>query len=140
MKKLCVIGLFALASLNSPLSWASDFKPSSNIVTLMPIVMDNLDTLELTTDELDQIRAVSRKSFSMVEQINAEYHEIKSELKEELLDIHNQDNVHSQKLVEELVALDKKRMELTLECTLALKQILPQNKFEEVISLLDFQS
>jgi len=118
----------------------ADFKPSSNIVTLMPIVMDNLDTLELTPEQLDQVRAISRKSFADVEEINAEYHAIKTELKEELLNPENQDNLHSKKLVEELIALDKKRMTLTLECTLGLKQILKDNKFNEVIETLEFQT
>lgn len=140
MKKLLITSLLTLMTSYGMVSHAEDFKPSSNIVTLMPIVMDNLDTLELTPAQLDQVRAISRKSFATVEQINAEYHEIKTELKEELLDFGNQDNSHSQKLLEELVALDKKRMMLTLECTLGLKKILSEEKFNEVVSTLEFQA
>jgi len=140
MKALILASGFTILSSFSQLAYSEDFKPSSNIVTLMPIVMDNLDTLELTSEQLDQVRAISRKSFATVEEINAEYHAIKSELKEELLDVSNQDNKHSQKLVNELISLDKKRMKLTLECTLGLKKILSEEKYNEVVSTLEFQT
>jgi hypothetical protein len=140
MKIFYLSALFIAAIQFNTTAIAEDFKPSSNIVTLMPIVMDNLDTLELTSEQLNQVRDISRKSFATVEEINAEYHAIKSELKEELLDFDNQDNAHSKKLLEELIALDKKRMMLTLECTLGLKKILAETKFKEIVSTLEFQT
>ncbi|BCN94013.1 hypothetical protein THMIRHAM_17980 [Thiomicrorhabdus immobilis] len=139
MKNFWMISLMVLCVHYSPTTLAEDYKPSSNIVSLMPIVMDNLDTLQLTEVQLDQVRAISRKSFAGVEQINAEYHVIKTELKEELLDSNNQDSQHSKQLVEELVALDKKRMMLTLECTLGLKKVLSKAQFKEVVAQLEFQ-
>ncbi len=141
MKKPALVTLFCLTTLgyHTPLM-AEDFKPSSNIVTLMPIVMDNLDTLELSSEQLDQIRAISRQNFSKVESINAEYHHIKTELKEELLNPENQDNQYSRKLLAQLLKLEEQRMTLTLECTLGLKKILPAEKFKEILSLLEFQS
>lgn len=139
MKKAWLFSLAILGSSYGANSLAEDFKPSSNIVTLMPIVMNNLDTLELTEEQLDHVRAISRKSFATVEQINAEYHVIKSELKEELMNSENLDNKHSKKLLDELVELDKKRMMLTLECTLGLKKVLSKAKFKEVVALLEFQ-
>ena len=123
------------------LSYAQeDFKPSSNIVTLMPIVIENLDTLEISKQELNELRNISRDNFAKVEEINALYHDIKSELKEELLDVNNKDNQHSKDLVSQLVKLEQQRMMLTLDCTQRLKQILPAEKYNEVIELLEFRS
>jgi len=140
MKQKLIASIIAITIGYHANTFAEDFKPSSNIVTLMPIVMDNLDTLELTPEQLGKVRAISRQNFSKVEAINAEYHHIKSELKEELLDISNQDNQHSKKLLAQLMKLEEQRMALTLDCTLGLKKALPAEKFNEILSLLEFQS
>lgn len=145
MKKSLLKSLYlplALSILTMPtFSYAQeDFKPSSNIVTLMPIVIENLDTLEITQQELNELRNISRENFAKVEEINALYHDIKTELKEELLDANNKDNNHSKDLVSQLVKLEQQRMMLTLDCTKRLKQILSAEKYDEVIELLEFQS
>lgn len=140
MKKGLLIKSALVLLLSTNLATAEDFKPSSNIVTLMPIVIENLDTLEISQQELNELRKISRENFAKVEEINALYHDIKTELKEELLDLNNQDNKHSKELVAQLVELEQKRMMLTLNCTQRLKQILPAAKYEEVIELLEFRS
>lgn len=140
MKKGLLIKSALVLLLSTNLATAEDFKPSSNIVTLMPIVIENLDTLEISQQELNELRKISRENFAKVEEINALYHDIKTELKEELLDLNNQDNKHSKELVTQLVELEQKRMMLTLNCTQRLKQILPASKYEEVIELLEFRS
>ena len=117
-----------------------DFKPSSSVVTLMPIVMDNLDILNLQSEQIDQVRAIARKNFSVVEFINAEYHNLKTELQEVLLDANNLNTQRATQIVAELAELDKKRMTLTLECAFGLKQALGKEKFEEIVSTLEFQS
>jgi len=118
--------------------YAEDFKPSSNIVTLMPIVLDNLDTLEISGSQLDKVRAISRKSFAEVEYINAQYNNLKNELKDEAIDA-NGSLENSMKLVRELATLDQKRMTLTVECVFGLKQVLTAEQYEELIALLEFQ-
>lgn len=119
---------------------AEDFKPSSNVVTLMPIVMDNLDILNLKPEQINQVRAIARKNFSVVEFINAEYHNLKTELKEVLLDSSELNTQRATQIVAELAELDKKRMTLTLECAFGLKQALGRETFEEIVSTLEFQS
>lgn len=118
---------------------AEDFKPSSSVVTLMPIVMDNLDILNLQPEQISQVRAIARKNFSVVEFINAEYHNLKTELKEILLDSNNLKTERASQIVTELAELDKKRMTLTLECAFGLKNALGKDKFQEVVSTLEFQ-
>lgn len=140
MKKILLKSLLIMSFSFPALSYAEDFKPSSNIVTLMPIVIENLDTLEISQKELNELRQISKDNFAKVEEINALYHDIKSELKEELLDSNNKDNNHSKALVQKLVDLEQQRMLLTLDCTLRLKQILPAEKYDEVIELLEFRS
>lgn len=140
MKKILLNTLAIITFFTSNPAFAEDFKPSGNIVTLMPIVIENLDTLEIIQKELDELRKISRENFAKVEEINALYHDIKTELKEELLYFDNKDNKHSQELVNKLSELDKKRMMLTLDCTLRLKSILSEDKFNEVIELLEFTS
>jgi len=131
--------ILASTMLLSQFVYAEDFKPSSNIVTLMPIVLDNLDTLEISGSQLDQVRAISRKSFAEVEYINAQYNNLKNELKDEAIDA-NGSQENSMKLVRELAALDQKRMTLTVECVFGLKQVLTAEQYEELIALLEFQS
>ena len=140
MKQLLIKSLLIGLSFTPLLSHASDFKPSSNIVTLMPVVIDNLDILEISQKELNELRNISKDSFAKVEEINALYNDIKTELKEELLDVNNTTNEHSKKLVKQLVELDQKRMILTLDCTQRLKQILSPEKYNEVVELLEFRS
>ncbi|GAB6070925.1 hypothetical protein JCM30760_20220 [Thiomicrorhabdus hydrogeniphila] len=117
-----------------------DYKPSSAVVSIMPTVMENLDILELTEQQLDKVRAVSRKNFSQVEYINAEYNDLKTELKEILLDSQNQDQKRARDIVKKLAELDQKRMTLTLDCAFDLKRILGTKTFEEVVSTIEFQS
>ncbi|MDG6778517.1 hypothetical protein QCB44_07360 [Thiomicrorhabdus sp. zzn3] len=131
-------GLLLLLMLTAN-SHAQDFKPSSPVTALMPIVMDNLELLQLTPEQLDQVRAIARSNFAEVEFINAKYHDIKSELKENTLDGAGDKN-HSLQLIQELSELDKKRMALTIECVFGLKQILTEEQYQEVISLLSFQN
>ena len=140
MKKLLIKSFLIGLGFFPMLSHASDFKPSSNIVTLMPVVIDNLDILEISQQELNELRNISKDSFAKVEEINALYNDIKTELKEELLDVNNTTNEHSKKLVKQLVELDQKRMILTLDCTQRLKQILSPEKYNEVVELLEFRS
>ncbi len=118
-------------------SQAADFKPSSAVTALMPIVMDNLDTLNLSQAQLDQVREVARKNFAQLEFLNAQYHELKTELKEETLDVAG-DIQKSRKLIEELGELDKQKMNFTIECVFALKRILTAEQYEEVIATLNF--
>lgn len=139
MKKFLLTMTFLVASIHQPLAVSADFKPSGNTVTLMPIVMDNLDLLELTTEQLNQIRDIAQQNFKRVEQINAEYHLLKSELREILLDKDSSEMQQSQKLVEELAELDRQRMMLTVECAQGLKRILSAEKFSEITSLYEFQ-
>ncbi|WP_321326402.1 hypothetical protein [Thiomicrorhabdus sp.] len=117
-----------------------DFKPSNSVVTLMPIVMDNLDILDLSAKQLDEVRAISRKNFADVEYINAEYNNLKTELKEILLDSQNQNQKRATEIIDELAKLDKQRMTLTMTCAFNLKRILGTKTFEEVVSTLEFQS
>lgn len=139
MKKL-LVSLVLASSLALPTyAMAEDFKPSSNITTLMPLLLDNLDILKVNQEQLSNVRLISRKSFAEVEYINAQYHNIKTELKEELLDF-NADATHSLKLSQELAKLDQKRMQLTIECANGLKKVLNQEQYEELIALLEFQS
>jgi capsule polysaccharide export protein KpsE/RkpR len=132
-KKWLLIGMIAL----TPTVQADDFKPSSPITTLMPIVMDNLDRLDLTPAQLDKVRAISRDNFAKVEYINAKYNDIKSELKEITLDVEG-NKTHALKLVDELGELDKQRMRLTVECAFGLKNVLNAEQFAEVIATLHF--
>jgi len=133
-----VAGVLISFSINTQA--AEDFKPSSSTVTLMPIVMDNLDILDLQPDQINAVRAIARKNFSVVEYINAEYHNLKTELKEVLLDTNNLNTERANQIVAELAEFDKKRMTLTLECTFGLKQALGKEKFQEIVSTLEFQS
>ena len=116
---------------------AEDYKPSSAITALMPIVMDNLDTLYLSQEQLDKVREVARKNFSELEFLNAQYHELKTQLKEEILDVAG-DIQKSRKLIEELGELDKQKMNFTVECVFDLKRILTPEQYEEVIATLNF--
>ena len=139
MKPL-LLSLFLASSFALPShAYAEDFKPSSNVVTLMPLLLDNLELLQVTQEQLSKVRMVSRKSFSEVEYINAQYNNLKNELKDELLDF-NVDAAHSLKLALELAELDQKRMQLTIECANDLKKVLNKEQYEELISLLEFQS
>lgn len=131
--KWLLIALLALA----PGAYAEDFKPSSPITALMPVVMDNLDRLNLTPAQLDKVRAISRENFAKVEYINAQYHEIKSELKEITLDRQG-DKTRALKLVEELGEIDKQRMRLTVECAFGLKSVLSAEQYDEVVATLSF--
>ncbi len=131
------ISLISLSGLMPFASQAEDFKPSSAVTALMPIVMDNLDTLNLSQAQLDKVRVVSRGSFSKIEFINAQYHELKTQLKEETLDVSG-DIQTSRELIEELVELDKQRMSLTIECVFSLKEILTAEQYEEVVATLNF--
>lgn len=133
LKTLLLTGLF----INAPSVHAEDFKPSSNVVTLMPIVMDNLDNLMLTPEQLDAIRGVARENFSQVEFINAEYHDLKTQLKEELLDPAGSKKV-SLELTKTLADLDQKRLQLTTNCVFNLKKILTPEQFNEVLELESF--
>jgi len=73
MKNL-MLSLFIAGSLAVPNHvYAEDFKPSSNIVTLMPLVIDNLDLLKVTPEQRDEFRKIARKNFKEVEYINAQY-------------------------------------------------------------------
>jgi len=117
-----------------------DFKPSSPVVSLMPIVMENLEILDLITKQQDEVRAIARKIFSQVQYLNADYNNLKTELKEILLDSQNQDKKRASEIVDELAKLDKQRMTLTMNCAFNLKKILGKKTFEEVVSTLEFQS
>jgi Spy/CpxP family protein refolding chaperone len=132
-KKWFLIGMIAF----TPMVQADDFKPSSPITALMPIVMDNLDRLNLTPAQLDKVRAISRDNFAKVEYINAKYNDIKSELKEITLDVEG-DKARALKLVDELGELDKQRMRLTVECAFGLKALLTAEQYDEVIATLNF--
>lgn len=131
-KKLLLPGLASLLitfTLNTHA--AEDFKPSSSVVTLMPIVMDNLDILNLQPEQINEVRAIARKNFSVVEFINAEYHNLKTELKEILLDKNNLNTERASQIVSELAELDKKRMTLTLECAFGLKKCSVKTSFRK---------
>ncbi|MBN2866794.1 MAG: hypothetical protein JXK16_12365 [Thiotrichales bacterium] len=139
MKSL-LLGLFLAGSLALPShAFAEDFKPSSNVVTLMPLLLDNLELLNVTQEQLSEIRQISRKNFAEVEYINAQYHNLKSELKDELLDV-NVNAEHSLKLAQELAQLEQKRFQLTINCANGLKNLLSASQYEELIGLLEFQS
>ena len=139
MKNL-IIRFFIAGFLALPVQvFAEDFKPSSNIVTLMPLVIDNLDLLNVTAEQRNAFRTIARKNFKEVEYINAQYNNLKNELKEELLD-YKANETHSLTLLKELAMLDQKRMLLTINCANGLKKVLSQAQYEELISLLEFQS
>ena len=139
MKNL-IIRFFIAGFLALPVQvFAEDFKPSSNIVTLMPLVIDNLDLLNVTAEQRNAFRTIARKNFKEVEYINAQYNNLKNELKEELLD-YKANETHSLTLLKELTMLDQKRMLLTINCANGLKKVLSQAQYEELISLLEFQS
>ena len=139
IKNILLSALFSIALM--PQAHAlEDFKPSSSVVSLMPIVMENLDILNLTTSQLDQIRGIARQNFSQVEYINAAYHDLKTELKEILLDGQNKNSQRATKIVSELAELDKQRITLTVQCAFNLKNVLGTETFNEVVSTLEFQS
>lgn len=139
MKPL-LLGLFLAGSLAAPnYAYAEDFKPSSNVVTLMPLLLDNLELLKVSPQQLSEIRQISRKNFAEVEYINAQYHNLKSELKDELLDV-KMGPEHSLKLAQELAQLEQKRFQLTINCANGLKTLLSESQYEELIELLEFQS
>lgn len=131
---ITLLGFISLISL--PIQ-AADFKPSSPIATLLPVILDNLDILELTAEQLDKVRDVSRKNFPQIEFINAQYHQLKSQLKEETLSVPGNITL-SNALVEELGELDKKRMRHTVECVFALKEILTAEQYAELIATVNF--
>ena len=140
MTKITLLStLFCIAFIPSAQA-QEDYKPSSSVVSIMPTVMENLDILDLTPKQLDDVRGVSRKNFSQVEYINAEYNDLKTELKEILLDSQNQDQKRAREIVKELAELDQKRMTLTMDCAFDLKRILGTKTFEEVVSTIEFQS
>jgi hypothetical protein len=101
------ISLLGLIGFMPFASQAADFKPSSAVTALMPIVMNNLDTLNLSLEQLDKVRAIQRKSVLQIAFINAQYHQLKTQLKEDTLDVEGDIKI-SRKLVEELGELDKK--------------------------------
>jgi Spy/CpxP family protein refolding chaperone len=131
------ISLIGLVGFIPIMSQAEDFKPSSAVTALMPVVMDNLDTLQISQEQLDKLRVVSRGSFSKIEFINAQYHQLKTQLKEETLEV-GSDIQKSRHLIDELVKLDKQRMSLTIECVFSLKEILTQEQYKEVVATLKF--
>lgn len=128
--------VLALAMLSTP-SFAEDFKLSSPITTLMPLVLDNLDTLELSPKQLDQVRDISRKNFSQVEYLNALYHELKTQVREDTLDLEgNKDEVL--KNVAKLGKLDEQRMTLTVDCAFELKKVLSAKQYTELMTIQSF--
>lgn len=114
-----------------------DFKPASPVVKLMPILMDNLGLLNLSSEQLAKVRKISRKSFADLEYLNAEYHVAKSELREVLLDF-NGTSAQADKLIQQLAEMEKKRLILTSECAMGLKQILTAEQHQELIEIATF--
>ncbi|MBN2647188.1 MAG: periplasmic heavy metal sensor [Thiotrichales bacterium] len=114
-----------------------DFKPAKPVVTLMPILMDNLDILNLTPEQLTKVRSISRKSFEELNYLNAEYHLVKSELKEVLFLTQPMQEKANQ-LAQQLSKMEAKRLQLSIECAEELKQILTPEQHKELISLANF--
>lgn len=117
--------------------YAADFKPASPVVTLMPVVMDNLDLLKLSSQQLDKVRQISRKSFQELEYLNARYHTIKMELRE-LLESPVDNKSQTTRLADELAGLERKRLMLTIECAEGLKRIFTPSQYQELIALANF--
>ena len=140
MKKILAVWLLCLTGFYSNYSVAGDFKPSSSIVKLMPIVINNLDILDLTPQQMDEVRKISRESMHQAKQINAEYHLIKSELAEYLLEPSPLKQATSAQLLDELAALDRQRMQLTVDCAEGLKKVLGADLFTEIVSLYQFKA
>lgn len=128
--------VLAFALLSTP-SFAEDFKLSSPITILMPIVLENLDTLELSAKQLDQVRDISRKNFSQVEYLNALYHELKTQVREDTLDPEGKKDIVLQN-VAKLAKLDEQRMLLTVDCAFELKQVLSAKQYQELITIQSF--
>ena len=137
MKILNIALLTSALTITPLLGHAEDFKPSSAITVLMPIVMDNLDTLHLTPAQLDQVRQISRKNFAEVEYINAQYHDLKSQVREATLDP-EANPAEVRQWVKELASLDEKRMLLTVDCAFGLKKILTPEQFQELLNIQSF--
>jgi hypothetical protein len=114
-----------------------DFKPSAPVATLMPLLIDNLDTLQLSPVQMQKVRGIARDNFAQVESINAQYHHLKTELREVTLDKQG-NKTRSLKLIQELAELDAQRMALTIECVFGLKEILSLEQYEELIAIMEF--
>jgi hypothetical protein len=140
--KTCLLSVTLLGSLTlqsnlAHAQAAQDFKPSSPVAVLMPVVIDNLDTLELNPEQISQVRQIARTNFSQVEYINAQYHNVKTQLQEETLGKDGQ-QASSLKLIDELGEIDKKRMQLTIECVFGLKAILTPQQYAELMAIVAF--
>ena len=118
-------------------SAAADFKPAEPVVKLMPVLMDNLDLLNLSSQQLDKVRAISRKSFQELEFLNAEYHVTKKELQELLHDTSPAQQKAAQ-LAEALSQMELKRLQLSIECAEGLKMVLTPEQHQELINLATF--
>ncbi|BBP46407.1 hypothetical protein THMIRHAS_17800 [Thiosulfatimonas sediminis] len=116
---------------------AKDFTPADPVVKLMPVLMDNLNLFELTPEQMQQVRSISRKSFADLEYLNAEYHLVKTELRDLLFDP-KPHPAAEQKLIESLAKMEAKRLVLTVDCAEGLKAILSPEQFAELIELATF--
>jgi Spy/CpxP family protein refolding chaperone len=140
MKKNFKIAVWAMCGLCVwPISSSAtvDFKPAEPVVKLMPVLMDNLDLMNLSSEQLSKVREISRQNFQELEFLNAEYHDVKSELKELLYD----SELHKKQvaaLAKKLSEMELKRLSLTIDCVENLKQVLTPIQHEELMNLVNF--
>lgn len=130
-------GLLSLTFSAQSVAQADEFRPPSPIVKLMPVLLDNLSLLELTAKQTQQARVLAQQNFQALAYLNAQYQDMKAELKELLLSP-ELTSEQTDRLSQSISQLEQKRLKLTIDCAEGLKQILTPDQFKELVDIAYF--
>lgn len=138
LKKLLIvssISLGVLAGANS--AQALDerkFIAATPIVILMPHVLPNAEFLELKPEQLNRLRLVASDMSGEREEVDMTILELRKELAEITAEYDlDKEAQHKAKL--ELFQLEQRRVEMSIECSNILREILTEKQWEQMLEL-----
>lgn len=137
-KKLLATGFISLGLLASTTSVQAfserSFAAATPIVILMPHVLPNAELLELKSEQLNRLRLVASDMSGERENVDMTILELRKELAE-LTSEYDLDKTNQQKAKEELFQLEQRRVEMSIECSDLLREILTESQWELMLEL-----
>ena len=104
------------------------------IVTLMPVLNDNPDFFDLSAEQKKQVASIAQRSSHAREGLDQSILDLRAELRD-LLMKQGVDVKQVQKISTELLAQEKARLQLSIDCVMGLQKVLTPAQWKALVEL-----
>lgn len=133
MKRLVLaIGLTLFANNG----FAQEFRAATPVVVLMPHVLNNIEMLEITDAQKGAMRELAQIMSREREDVDSLALELRAELSE-ITKQYRPDIKQQQKIKQMMLDAEQRRVEMSLECSGKMRQILSEEQWELLIELAE---